>query len=465
MNLLAPRPALIAWLLVTLFAALLFHRLGDGLLWYYDEIKNAERAREFLLTGDFGVVRANFKPSFNKPPLHYWLTAATFKAFGEHQFAIRCWSALFAVGALALTAVHARTLAPALPWLPALSVLFVGLHGPFLQYARVGLLDMGLTFWTLGVLVASERATRQPRWWIAAGLLAGLGSLYKLPLPLLFWIVWLGLRGWREGGAWRSRELRLGLVIATALSAVWPAVQFARFGAAWWEVAGREEISGLLDRQMTMPTYGPATYMVWLLSKWGPFGLLALGGTAWVLWRGWRPDGSVAARFYEVAVLAAAYLAVLGLFTSKSQRYLFPVQPLLAVSGGAVLLASHLPPAWRAALVVVAALGIAPVAWSDYSLRSKRDLLPQVPALERFGASARPQETLLVVNRVRSKYFVLYFGKLNQPVVDVALEGVSKVRGAMRGLISPQGWIELQPLVPGLEKIAEEAGVVEFARP
>src|SRR5258708_10600147 len=59
-----------------------------------DEGRYAEIAREMAATGDWTTPRLNGIKYFEKPPLQYWMTAAAYKAFGEHEWTARLWSAL-----------------------------------------------------------------------------------------------------------------------------------------------------------------------------------------------------------------------------------------------------------------------------------------------------------------------------------------------------------------------------------
>src|SRR5205807_3454598 len=55
-----------------------------------DELLTAERSREMLLLGR-SEVHFNFNPSFEKPPLQYWLTSLTLRRFENRTLAVRVW--------------------------------------------------------------------------------------------------------------------------------------------------------------------------------------------------------------------------------------------------------------------------------------------------------------------------------------------------------------------------------------
>lgn len=63
--------------------------LGATHLFDWDEINFAECAREMLVTGDYSMVKINFLPFWEKPPLFIWLQAISMNIFGVNEFAAR----------------------------------------------------------------------------------------------------------------------------------------------------------------------------------------------------------------------------------------------------------------------------------------------------------------------------------------------------------------------------------------
>ena len=70
------------WLLFGLSIVLLFPGLGKTPLWIYDEVRNAECAREMYERGDWVVPTFNGGLRTLKPPLHYYFMFGGFKIFG-----------------------------------------------------------------------------------------------------------------------------------------------------------------------------------------------------------------------------------------------------------------------------------------------------------------------------------------------------------------------------------------------
>src|SRR5215471_9829939 len=71
-----------------------------------DEMLTAERSREMLLLGR-SEVHFNLKPSFEKPPLQYWLTSFSLASLPNKTLAVRIWPWLYG----ALTAITIAALA------------------------------------------------------------------------------------------------------------------------------------------------------------------------------------------------------------------------------------------------------------------------------------------------------------------------------------------------------------------
>ena len=112
---------------VAVFLVLYVLPLGVRPLVIPDETRYAEIPREMLVSGDWIVPRLNGLRYFEKPPLGYWLNAASMWLFGESAFAIRLPSAIAAGLTAVLLFVWARRFTDdgATPWL-ATTVFQIG---------------------------------------------------------------------------------------------------------------------------------------------------------------------------------------------------------------------------------------------------------------------------------------------------------------------------------------------------
>src|SRR5204862_3264315 len=89
------------------FGCVIFHVLGTWSvpLIDRDEPRFAEASREMIECGDYVVPRFNNQLRLDKPPLAYWAQVASYKIFGENDFAARFPSAI--AGALVALSILA----------------------------------------------------------------------------------------------------------------------------------------------------------------------------------------------------------------------------------------------------------------------------------------------------------------------------------------------------------------------
>ncbi|HKP45888.1 MAG TPA: phospholipid carrier-dependent glycosyltransferase, partial [Pyrinomonadaceae bacterium] len=82
------------FLLFAAIAAIYLFGLSSLPLVGPDEPRYAEIAREMFARGDFITPTLGGAPWFEKPPLLYWLIAASYRVFGVNEFAARFGPAL-----------------------------------------------------------------------------------------------------------------------------------------------------------------------------------------------------------------------------------------------------------------------------------------------------------------------------------------------------------------------------------
>src|SRR5262249_17626656 len=197
-----------------------------------DELLTAERTREMLMTEPW-VVHYNFQRSFEKPPLQYWLTSLTLAHFQNRAVAVRVWPLLYSALTLVAVAWLVRLLKSDEPWLVPLTLAILISAPLFSSESARGLLDIGLTLFTVLIFVPAELARKKPVWWMGAAVACWIGSLQKIPLPFLIWLLILIVRLTNRDD---RRQLRDGLgrligslVFAIALMSIWPLFQFFRY--------------------------------------------------------------------------------------------------------------------------------------------------------------------------------------------------------------------------------------------
>ena len=167
-----------SWRGLWLLLAALFVFLGTRGLNEPDEGRYSELGREMAAGGSWLVPHLNGFEHFQKPPLIYWCTAASFKVLGCHEWAARMPSALAAAGILLLTMAIARRLwtetrARVAAMVLVATFLFFGL-------ARMLTPDMLMSFF----ITAAIAALVYERCWLFF-IMMGLGFLTKGPMALV----------------------------------------------------------------------------------------------------------------------------------------------------------------------------------------------------------------------------------------------------------------------------------------
>jgi len=179
------------WLLLALTAAAPFWDLGRPLL-EVDDARYAEVPREMALGGDWATPHLNGLDYVEKPPLWYWLCAASYKTFGVSEAAARLPLALLALLALLGTAWLGSWLyEPRRGWTAAAllgsAMLFFGLSHFITPH-------LGLTVWLLWCTALILRSLLRPEdsAWAApaAWACAGLAFLSKGLVGLVFPVAW-----------------------------------------------------------------------------------------------------------------------------------------------------------------------------------------------------------------------------------------------------------------------------------
>lgn len=126
------------------FAVLYFWQLGSYGLMNPDEGRYSEIPREMLESGDFLTLHLNYVSYFEKPPLHYWLTAVSFLIFGQNEFAARFIPALMGFLTILMTWFTARKFEG--EDTANFSAIILGTSALFFAISRINITDMTLSF-------------------------------------------------------------------------------------------------------------------------------------------------------------------------------------------------------------------------------------------------------------------------------------------------------------------------------
>ncbi len=192
--------------------ALLLYLVGLGRppLWEPDEGRYAEIAREMVVGHDYITPRNNFVRYLEKPPLVYWVTAASLGLFGHNEFAVRLPAAIASAGQVAITGVLAEGMFGATAGV--LAALALALSPLFFAFARFATPDPALAFFLTAAMAcfytgaqsSHLRGGIDARWMLAAVAMLALGTLTKGPVALLLGgsvaLLWLVVEGRSSDG-------------------------------------------------------------------------------------------------------------------------------------------------------------------------------------------------------------------------------------------------------------------------
>lgn len=148
-----------------------------------DEGRYAEIPREMIATGDWVTPRLNDLRYFEKPPLQYWLTAVSFRFFGEDEWTARLPSAVLGLLAVLMLGFTGYRLKGACTGL--LAAVILGSSWAFFLGAQYLTLDMTLTAFLTAALCAfllaqdQEVVERRNAWMLAAWVATALAVLSK----------------------------------------------------------------------------------------------------------------------------------------------------------------------------------------------------------------------------------------------------------------------------------------------
>jgi 4-amino-4-deoxy-L-arabinose transferase-like glycosyltransferase len=337
--------------MVGLAAVLLAPGLGRAPLDDPGEGQHAEIARE-MLGGSRITPRLNGVRYFDKPPLLYWLTAASFHQWGLTEGAARLAPLLGALLAVAgTTLLGVRLLGVGGGLLAGAALLSCALFAAFARYLRpetlfVAALQWGFTglLWRFVRAGAVETRPSLSGFAVVGCAALGVAALAKDLLGLVGPLAAVAIALWLAG---RLRPIRawlpaLGIVLMVGLGVGWyVAVSATEPGFLWYTVVDNHVLN--VARMRAFPDEDvPLSALEFLAAAgFGAFPwIVAAAVTVLALVRGraWRDPAEVP--WIALAIWAVGVLAVFTLSPFKLPHYGLPAYPAIA------LLAAR---AWREA--------------------------------------------------------------------------------------------------------------------
>lgn len=388
----APFKPSVLWLvfLAAALAGSYFLFLGRFPLLEPDESRYAEIAREMIERDDYVTPTLNYVKYFEKPPLHYWLTASAFHVLGQNEFAARFWPALLSLITVAGVYLVGKRLFGRRGGMNAALVL-AGTP-MWLVAGRTNVIDpvvsslIALSLLSFLAFEACERHNRRRIWLAGYYGFAGLATLAKGFIGVLFpfGIVFAYILLTRRFRLLKEIKPWAGIPLFLAITAPWFVVviarnpDFARFFFVhehWLRYT-----SGIHDRSETIFYFIPVIVVGVLPFVWSlvPAFRRALRSARQ---GGLRHGGVETFSILWILLIFAFY----SLSNSKLPFYIQPVYPAMALLIGRHLTAEEerwdgaglLPGVHRHGLATCLVLG-----WAG--------AIALLVAAERIGVSIRP---------------------------------------------------------------------------
>lgn len=360
-------------LLLTLSAAVFLSGLHTPGLYDPNEGLYAEIAWEMSDRGDWLTPRFNGIPYFEKPPLLYWLIAASYTLFGISEASARLPVALAAVaGALVTFGIGRVLFSPRAGLLAALALTTS--FGYFI-FARVILTDLLLTACLTAALWSFLRGYLDPdrrSFYLLVYVFSGLAVLAKGLLGLVIPGLIIGglLVVTRDWALLKELRLPLGAVLFLAVTAPWHlAVGWANEGFFGFYFINEHLLRFLNKRHLI--DYAPlplwlflAMALVWSF-PWSTFLPFA--------WRQLIPRDQETRQGRAAWIIPCWIAAVLGFFAltpARLEYYSLPVLPAFALWVGRFWDEALADPKqrarlrWSLACLLVLSLGALPLAAS-----------------------------------------------------------------------------------------------------
>src|SRR5205085_9227983 len=377
--------------IVLFVGCLLFHLAGTCSLPLIDrdEPRFAEAAREMHERTDFIVPYFNNQFRFDKPPLTYWFQVASYRVFGENDFAARFPTAVAAaLVALVLFSWGKRVRDEKVGWWAAIIFtlsLQTFIHGKAAVADMWLVLFVTLAHWAGYELIFGKQTpnTQRPtpniqrRWWWIFYISLAFAFLAKGPIG---WTPLLTLAVLKI----RKRELRLnsrfhfvaGVVLMLALVCAWGIPALIRTNGEFFRIGIGKHV---VERSIaTMEGHGASS--IWMYLALLPFYFVTVFASffPWsiklsALWKNLRAHRDSTDQF-----LLAGALVIFGVFTlvqTKLPHYTLPAFPLLALLVArrfdSLRLSGALPIAMTAAYLAIA-LFLSPFRASGFNIPKGR---------------------------------------------------------------------------------------------
>jgi len=328
------------WLVLGTMALLAFFYNISSSLFGVTEGLYAAVTETMVRTGEYVHLTLHGQPYLNKPPMFFWLQAASTKLFGWNETALRLPSALFSFGTVVVTYWIGRTLFSATAGFWAALVTLTCYVA--LWFGAMAIIDPVLTFcMTLGVLGLIRAYFQEgTSWWYSMGFVAlAYGAMVKnfhaLILPFLLFLTLLWIR--RDAEPLKTSSFWTGMLIAVSLLGLY----YAYLGQEFFQHYVLKEnllritrVAGDTQGSILEGYFGKRPIVWYAVVMWFdffPWSILLPSGL-FLLWK--QPSLKDSPRETFLLVWVVGYFLAFSLFPEKHERYLLPMVPAIGVMVG-----------------------------------------------------------------------------------------------------------------------------------
>lgn len=299
---------------------------------------HAVAAREILQRGDWAVLHINGIRYLEKPPLHYWLVAASYALLGENEFSTRLPSGLAVVGLVLMLHAFGRRFFGERAGFYAGLVMCTSL-GTFL-FTRTMIpepiyaLELTAAFYLFLRAWTGSLAPRAGYWGCAA--LVGLAVLTRGLIGVVFpagtIVLFLLLtRGWER---WRELPLASSALVFLTIAAPWHLIAGLRSPGFFWYYFINEHFLRAIGARYPADTifmplwfWYPA-HLLWFFpwSFFLPYALRAVPSP-----RTWRRGLDAAGQAGLLVFAWAGFILLFFTLAKRAEYYSFGAWPAIAL--------------------------------------------------------------------------------------------------------------------------------------
>ena len=315
------------WLLLVFAAVYILGNIAGGSLTTWDEAVYANISNGILRTGDWFVLYQGESPWFDKPPLYMWCTAIFYKIFGVSEFSVRLTSALFGAATILLVYIFVKRIVNQRAALLAALLLLAAPH--YLHYAKMGMMDVTLTFFITLMIVLFWIGQEKLSYLFWSGivllfayLVKGMAAISAPAIIFLYCIFSGNLRFLTK------REFVIGILISLILISAWHIFQYMYGGPASINSYFGFHLFKRATQALEGHTGGINFYQKVIFNKNKPWGIIYYPSLFYVLWIAVRRRDNRAILF---SIWTVTVFVICAIVKTKLHWYIMPIYPALAI--------------------------------------------------------------------------------------------------------------------------------------